>query len=77
MGQLDPHHLLRCGNAANTAATPYFRHSHRVQTRRTQRSSSRFLSATRVSWSAFLRQLVCPLRPKPRSGCFSGGSVSP
>ncbi len=49
LGHLDPNHLPRCGNAANTAARPYFRHSHRVRTRRTQRSSSRLLNATRVS----------------------------
>ena len=45
LGHLDPNHLLRC----HIAARPYFRHSHRVRTRRTQRSSSRFLNATRVS----------------------------
>ena len=78
LAQLDPDHLLRRGNAANIApTTPYPRHSPRVQTRRTQRSNSRFLSATRVSWRAVHRQLVCPLRPKPRRGCFSGGSVRP
>ena len=49
LGQLNPNHWLRRGNAANIAATPYFHQSPRVQTRRTQRSSSRFLKATRVS----------------------------
>ena len=49
LGHLDPNHLPRCGNAANTAATPYFRQSHRVRTVRTLRSSSRFRNATRVS----------------------------
>ena len=55
----------------------YFRHSPRVRMRRTQRSSFRFRNATRVSASAFQRWVVWPLRPKPRNGCFSGGSVNP
>ena len=49
MGQLDPNHLLRSGNAANSAATPYFHQSPRVQIRLAHRSSFRFLNATRVS----------------------------
>ena len=46
LGQLDPNHLLRSQHRPNNA---YFRHSHRVRTVRTQRSSFRFRNATRVS----------------------------
>ena len=74
LGQLDPNHLLRSQHRPNNA---YFRHSHRVSTRRTQRSSFRFRNATRVSASAFQRWVVWPLRPKPLSAWVSGGSVSP
>ena len=45
-GQLDPNHLLRSQHRPNNA---YFRHSPTVRTRRTQRSSFRFRSASLVS----------------------------
>ena len=46
LGQLDPNHLLRSQHRPNNA---YFRHSPTVRTRRTQRSSFRFRSASLVS----------------------------
>ena len=55
----------------------YLQQRPRVRTRPTRRRSSRFARALRVSDSAVLRHLTCPLRSRPRSGCFSGGSVMP
>ena len=88
LGQLDPDHSRRFSSHSaarqqqpktgpGAVSGAYFRHSPTVRTRRTQRSSFRFRNATRVSASAFQRWVVWPLRPKPRNGCFSGGSVNP
>ena len=55
----------------------HFRQNRRVTTCHTLSRSSAFLRSLRVSKRAVLRQLICPLRSRPRSGCFSGGSVIP
>ena len=70
----------RCNgiNCCRPGAAPrYFHQSPRVQTRLAHRRSSRLASALRVSESADLRQLTCPLRSKPRSGNLAGGRVRP
>ena len=74
LGHLSPDHLRRVSSDVATADSAYFRHSLRVQTCRAQRSSFRRPHARCVSCSAVLRQLVCPLRPKPRSGWAQGAA---
>ena len=69
--RLPPNRSQKLNGNPVTARTGYRHNSPKVSLFR----SSRFLIALRVSKSAVLRQLVCPLRSRPRRGCLSGGSV--